>query len=594
MMTELQIKTTNFDIAKGKIKEFSNKLPSISLSKFEQKKNFFGINKNITADDLNKFVSELQSNLIISNKVQGDVVKQFGEVYNALESLDKEYIQGIIFSIKAAGKANQEALEAHKEAKEAQVDIKRVLDGLKITVKKLGEFKDNSTHRGLVVDRRIDEIEESILFLEETLEGNLQELGRKAVQNSLPDFGEYKSKQITIDKTVKELRSEVESLIKFRAVIQNYKHFNQIDEIWKDIQAQKSGLVEVEKKFKKYDSRLVEIDSLKSKVNNVKHFSKIDFMWDVFQTNKSVLTELSANLKKYQFEFKQLEQESVNTYNKVRALEQFRAKLDGIVHLDEVDSIWKDLQGHSTDLLEINRNLLGVDLQIKSLLEFRGRLENYAHLSKIDLIWEDIQVNKTQILYLSEQTSSSAQKVVCLEQYKDKLNSLEHLFDIDKVWIESKNHLLAISSLEKEFNELVQKVVSLENYIEKLKRLKHLDDIDETWEEVQNHKTSLDTHASRLAMLESHKEELLSIKHISDIDTMWNDIVIERERGNQTLEKLEEVDVYQKQFKIQTSNEFMELKEQIDATNILFEKKLKYSYFAIVILMIVLLVQFFI
>lgn len=58
---------------------------------------------------------------------------QFKGVYGALESLDKEYLTGIVG-------AYNEAVEAFKKAEKAQKDVNQTIDQLKTAVEKIGEF----------------------------------------------------------------------------------------------------------------------------------------------------------------------------------------------------------------------------------------------------------------------------------------------------------------------------------------------------------------------------------------------------------------------------------------------------------------------
>jgi len=155
-------KPHSFEVAKNKIQTLAHNVPStVSLNKFPTEGSIFSWNDhNITGSEANKLlVSPLQSTLIDQNSNIRSLFNIADEVYKALESLDKEYIAGIIASIESAKvasdqaerasrqalDASQDALKASKKADNAQADIKKTIEGLTKTVRILKEFKENVT-----------------------------------------------------------------------------------------------------------------------------------------------------------------------------------------------------------------------------------------------------------------------------------------------------------------------------------------------------------------------------------------------------------------------------------------------------------------
>lgn len=155
-------KPHSFEVAKNKIQTLAHNVPStVSLNKFPTEGSIFSWNDhNITGSEANKLlVSPLQSTLIDQNSNIRSLFNIADEVYKALESLDKEYIAGIIASIESAKvasdqaerasrqalDASQDALKASKKADNAQADIKKTIEGLTKTVRILKEFKEDVT-----------------------------------------------------------------------------------------------------------------------------------------------------------------------------------------------------------------------------------------------------------------------------------------------------------------------------------------------------------------------------------------------------------------------------------------------------------------
>ena len=147
-MEELVIKKHNFETAKTKIKNFSEEaIKDLEISHVESDKDFgewfadfvcgrgAGLDHIVKGDELNKLAKEVQTHLIDINEDQKRIIKEFAEVYNALDALDKDYIQSILISVESARKANQ-------KAKAAQDDIEKTVKGQKKIIELLQKFKE--------------------------------------------------------------------------------------------------------------------------------------------------------------------------------------------------------------------------------------------------------------------------------------------------------------------------------------------------------------------------------------------------------------------------------------------------------------------
>lgn len=139
-MNEIVVKKSNFDKALAKIEKASKDNKQVTeLQRFEEKGGLFSLfPKKVTGQEMNEFSSQLQSNLINLNDKINKAYKQFIDVYNALESLDKEYISGIVGAF-------NEAIEARKRADDAQADINKTVEQLQIAVDKMREFNKKAS-----------------------------------------------------------------------------------------------------------------------------------------------------------------------------------------------------------------------------------------------------------------------------------------------------------------------------------------------------------------------------------------------------------------------------------------------------------------
>ena len=125
---ELVIKTHNFEDAKRRLKEVSEKKPEefkIGLVKLKEKFWFLkevGEHK-VTGDEFNSRIKAINQHLTNLHTKTYENNKEFGEVYNALEALDKDYIAVILTSINAIEEVSKHMREEIDTIKEVQKKI---------------------------------------------------------------------------------------------------------------------------------------------------------------------------------------------------------------------------------------------------------------------------------------------------------------------------------------------------------------------------------------------------------------------------------------------------------------------------------------
>ena len=146
-MDELIVKQHNFQKAKKQLKKFSEEIPEeVALNKVDNDKGFgefvgdllfgrgLGLDHKVTGEELNELTSEIQTHLHSINETQIKLIKEFGQVYNALENLDKGYIEGILTSIKATEKTSEEIVATQEK-------IAAIVDDQSTTIEILKKFK---------------------------------------------------------------------------------------------------------------------------------------------------------------------------------------------------------------------------------------------------------------------------------------------------------------------------------------------------------------------------------------------------------------------------------------------------------------------
>lgn len=101
------------EINKHSFKEALKKIdiarrPTVAILPKYQEKAFYIFDKSITAKDMNTFVAELQDKLLDSNIAIETSLNEIKGIYEALEKLDDDYIEGILVSLKKANDATEE------------------------------------------------------------------------------------------------------------------------------------------------------------------------------------------------------------------------------------------------------------------------------------------------------------------------------------------------------------------------------------------------------------------------------------------------------------------------------------------------------
>ena len=123
---ELVIKTHNFEDAKRRLKEVLEKKPEefeIGLVKLKEKFLFLEGDHKVTGKEFNDRIIDINQHLTNLHTKTYENNKEFGEVYNALEALDKDYIAVILTSINAIEEVSKHMREEIDTIKEVQKKI---------------------------------------------------------------------------------------------------------------------------------------------------------------------------------------------------------------------------------------------------------------------------------------------------------------------------------------------------------------------------------------------------------------------------------------------------------------------------------------
>ncbi|TKH40318.1 hypothetical protein C1I59_00690, partial [Paenibacillus polymyxa] len=105
--------TNDFNKKKNQLKKFSENLPKEeSLPVVPSSGGLFGwFDYKVTGSDLNTLTQSIQEKMIKQNQVLVSTIKEFNTIYDTFSALDKEYIHGILISLKVSEEANAKALQ---------------------------------------------------------------------------------------------------------------------------------------------------------------------------------------------------------------------------------------------------------------------------------------------------------------------------------------------------------------------------------------------------------------------------------------------------------------------------------------------------
>ena len=168
---DLQISNHDFNAAKEQLKKFAEQdIKELKFDKVRTHEDIFGLEwaeHGVTGKELNSLIEKLQK--YFSNVYDRDqnLIKEFGEVYEALEALDKDYIQAILTSVSAIKKTNEKILIEQER-------IDKSIDKQTATLVALKQFKEK-------VSAQLSENDSSkLVTLIEQLESRVQEIEKSS------------------------------------------------------------------------------------------------------------------------------------------------------------------------------------------------------------------------------------------------------------------------------------------------------------------------------------------------------------------------------------------------------------------------------
>lgn len=170
---EINISKHDFDEAKEHLKEFAEQSrDDLYFDKVRTHEEFFGfgldfVEHGVTGKEFNTLVEQTQNYISKFYDNQQTLIEEFGQVYKALEALDKGHIQAIICNVAAIELTNKKILKE-------QARIDKTIEKQKLTLEALKQFKEKfneekSKNSIVEHEERLSTLDDRIVNLEGTV-----------------------------------------------------------------------------------------------------------------------------------------------------------------------------------------------------------------------------------------------------------------------------------------------------------------------------------------------------------------------------------------------------------------------------------------
>lgn len=381
-MGELVIQYHDFENAKKEIKKFSEQTTTdLDLKRVDDSKGvgeflgdwFFGrgIGKDhlVKGEELNDLTSQIQTHLHSINNTQIKLIKEFGQVYSALEALDKDYIQAILVSVKATE-------ETSEGIQKTQEQIKKIVENQRKTLEELKKFKqklDSYAHLGDIDKMWGDgqkwhkDMASLTKEISTTTEHSKDNFKKIEVLKTALTATEKKTEDLSTH--FSQMIERLESVTAFTGALEKITHLQDVDEMWESLATAHSSLINIssnievlQKSAAKHQEEINKILAFVEKVSSLEHLMDVDKLWSYSEEQKLHLKDIDRvndeqadYLQSLSRENKKISDRVSANENSIKNLNESINKINGMVHLEDIDSTWDTVQEHSGQLTEIEK-----------------------------------------------------------------------------------------------------------------------------------------------------------------------------------------------------------------------------------------------
>lgn len=351
---------------------------------------FFDSDHKVTGREFNSRIEDIQDIFIRLNKKNIEIVKEFNDVYKTFDYLDKEYISAILSVLKGVEKTSD-------DLKVQQVELKK---------------------HHIALERQ---------------------------QNKLD------SHQGEIDNIISNMEITIRVLQKFKSQLDNLKHLNEIDTIWKECKDIQTKIELVSDNFATVnEASLKKINTLENQLDVLSKKNDNDMVrvetieQDIAVLKKDIIskdTKIGTEIDKIQT--------LIEKYN------NFYSKLKEQIHILEIDTLWDKLDCHqkTTEKLQIEGEEVNQKLEeVKDKINILNKNDVSSNL-KLELIEQDIDKLKNDISSKKGQLDVKINEIQSLlnehDVYQSKLKTQIHMIDIDTLWDIVENYQVRLEHINR-------------------------------------------------------------------------------------------------------------------------------------------------
>lgn len=403
--TSLVIKEHDFQEAKNALKKYTEQArEEVELSRVPTDGGLFNLGDHkVTGSELNRITSQIQDYFISLNNLSQGLVEEFGQVYKAFEYLDKDYIAGIVASIKAAE-------EVSKQEQKDRRDIKELVGQHEQSVAVLKKFKqDIDKLKHLTdIDKAWELIEKQTKLSEEFADfmASLSKLMHlKDVDVLYSDFERLQKEFTIVSKAQSKYSTELKGVREYCDMLSKIQHIKDIDKLWnsndalaKDVQRAKEILESQSKTMSDFHGVLQRMQETQQQFIETVNKLYADFQEDINRQIKSFTETQTSSLndieRNYTNAVKKL---SIEQEEKIASVAKAHDEILGTIAKEQATTLSKIAKEQAEKIEQLTANQSKVLEQIA--------LEQSEKLAEISAAFE------TEKATLNEKVSVLTQKV---------------------------------------------------------------------------------------------------------------------------------------------------------------------------------------
>lgn len=335
-MNEIIIKRQNFESAKKRLKEFSEKKETeLKIKQVETDSGLFGLlNHKVTGSEFNDRMNTIRKHLVELNKSHNQTNKEFRAVYDALEALDEDYIARIISTLKALEKANQDIRkhqtilnEGANKLNAQQLKTDRLVEQMKMNIHALKKFKQKLDSLSHLTD--IDQIWNDCQMWHQELKvlTNAIDTAQRSGQENAEAMKDVEKTVTTMEQNIENLfthsttiTNEVETIMAFTTKLAQLTHLNDVDRMWDsltsvddELRHMNVALNEVEAIVTQHGRNIVTLLDFMNEATRLTHLMEVDEIWEKTEQHQTRLRQIEQQQKNDAHSLEKLTQTDAET-----------------------------------------------------------------------------------------------------------------------------------------------------------------------------------------------------------------------------------------------------------------------------------------